>query len=247
MAEDYKTRFECAEGLIKKLVTEINEKNTIIAVMQAENRQLKEETEIRYNPYHDPTNGRFTSPNGAYGGVLYVGQGQKGKGTYVFDRDTDSEYEDYKKSKLFKHEQDIYSKKYTTADEYKNAIAEKYNGITSVDKIKTVKDVENFINYDVQSQSYGSTRLDDGITKGFQSTWRKNMGAVDDVVVSDAGFSDGTTKLTIPKNSKHIYEASFNKLKENNINVGEWFDNQTYLLLKKKGVRTNKWLEGFKN
>ncbi len=50
MAEDYKTRFECAEGLIKKLVTEINEKNTIIAVLQTENRQLKEETEIRYNP-----------------------------------------------------------------------------------------------------------------------------------------------------------------------------------------------------
>lgn len=39
--------------------------------------------ELRYNPYHDPTNGRFTSSSGGSGGFLFVGKGQKGKGMYV--------------------------------------------------------------------------------------------------------------------------------------------------------------------
>lgn len=54
--------------------------------------------ELRYNPYHDPTNGRFTSGSGGNGGYLFVGKGQKGKGQYVFDRDIDAEYEEYKDS-----------------------------------------------------------------------------------------------------------------------------------------------------
>ncbi|MBP1562056.1 MAG: hypothetical protein J6C96_12555 [Oscillospiraceae bacterium] len=41
--------------------------------------------ELRYNPYHDPTTGRFTGPGGAGGGYLFVGKGQKGKGSYVVD------------------------------------------------------------------------------------------------------------------------------------------------------------------
>ena len=39
--------------------------------------------ELRYNPYHDPSNGRFTSGGGGGGGVLVVEKGQKGKGYYV--------------------------------------------------------------------------------------------------------------------------------------------------------------------
>ena len=39
--------------------------------------------ELRYNPYHDPGNGRFTSGGGGGGGVLVVPKGQKGKGFYV--------------------------------------------------------------------------------------------------------------------------------------------------------------------
>ena len=38
--------------------------------------------ELRYNPYHDPGNGRFCSGGGG-GGVLVVSKGQKGKGFYV--------------------------------------------------------------------------------------------------------------------------------------------------------------------
>ena len=39
--------------------------------------------ELRYNPYHDPSNGRFCSGGGGGGGVLVVEKGQKGKGVYV--------------------------------------------------------------------------------------------------------------------------------------------------------------------
>lgn len=59
------------------------------------------DTELRFNPYHDPTNGRFTSGSGgAGGGYLYVGKGQKGKGAYVFERDIDAEYEQWQKSRI---------------------------------------------------------------------------------------------------------------------------------------------------
>ena len=59
----------------------------------------KRAAELRYNPYHDPTNGRFTTASGSGGGYLFVGKGEKGKGQYVFDRDIDSEYDEWKKSK----------------------------------------------------------------------------------------------------------------------------------------------------
>ena len=56
--------------------------------------------ELRYNPYHDPSNGRFCSGGGSGGGgVLVVEQGQKGKGYYVVDVDHDEEYEKWKAEK----------------------------------------------------------------------------------------------------------------------------------------------------
>ena len=56
--------------------------------------------ELRYNPYHDPSNGRFCSGGGSGGGgVLFVGKGQKGKGVYVVDVDHDDEYEKWKADK----------------------------------------------------------------------------------------------------------------------------------------------------
>lgn len=51
--------------------------------------------ELRYNPYHDPTNGRFTSSSGGNGGYLFVGKGQKGKGMYVFDKEKTSSNKKY--------------------------------------------------------------------------------------------------------------------------------------------------------
>lgn len=41
--------------------------------------------ELRYNPYHDPTNGRFTS--GSSGAYLHVPMGAKGKGEYIVSTD----------------------------------------------------------------------------------------------------------------------------------------------------------------
>ena len=50
------------------------------------------DTELRFNPYHDPTTGRFTTANGGGGGFLYVGKGQKGKGAYVFNTEKKQTY-----------------------------------------------------------------------------------------------------------------------------------------------------------
>lgn len=56
-----------------------------------------EEAELCFNPYHDPQNGRFTTANGGgSGGFLYS---KGGKSAYVFDRDIDGEYEQWKKKK----------------------------------------------------------------------------------------------------------------------------------------------------
>lgn len=73
-----------------------------LAQLRAESDWLDAEKrleELRYNPYHDPTNGRFTTASGGGGGYLFVGKGEKGKGQYVYDRDIDSEYEGWKKQK----------------------------------------------------------------------------------------------------------------------------------------------------
>lgn len=73
-----------------------------LAQLRAESDWLDAEKrlgELRYNPYHDPTNGRFTTSSGGGGGYLFVGKGEKGKGQYVYDRDIDSEYEEWKKQK----------------------------------------------------------------------------------------------------------------------------------------------------
>lgn len=55
------------------------------------------DTELRFNPYHDPQNGRFTTAGGGSGGGFLYSKG--GKSAYVFERDIDSEYEQWKKSK----------------------------------------------------------------------------------------------------------------------------------------------------
>lgn len=60
-----------------------------IAQKRMEQRMLEE----RYNPYHDPRNGRFTTGKGSggvNGVVLAVGKGQKGKGYYADTKDADN-------------------------------------------------------------------------------------------------------------------------------------------------------------
>lgn len=62
-------------------LSEFKKRACEIALRPFEERAI----ELRYNPYHDPTNGRFTSSDGGGMGVLFVGRGEKGKGAFVVD------------------------------------------------------------------------------------------------------------------------------------------------------------------
>ena len=62
---DYKTMYECAAEFARSLIQEANSKDEEIRRLEAEIRELKEQAEeLRFNPNHDPKNGRFTSGNG---------------------------------------------------------------------------------------------------------------------------------------------------------------------------------------
>ena len=57
--------YEAAVEMARSLIRESNAKGEKILRLRAEVRELREKVgELRYNPYHDPTNGRFTSGNG---------------------------------------------------------------------------------------------------------------------------------------------------------------------------------------
>ena len=225
-------------------------------------RRVVTDTELRFNPYHDPRNGRFTTANGggSGGGFLYS---KGGKSAYVFERNIDSEYEAWAKAKAAKAAKttsgkgtinviakgtDIYNTKYATPDDYKKALAEKYNGITDVSKIKTARDVSDFINYDTQSQYYASY----GSKREIESTWNKSRyGKEQQGEISparDAGFSSkGTTVIDMPKgyskSGNKIYSNSIAKLKSVGIEVGSWYDDK-YMVTRKPRTRVSKWLEG---
>lgn len=108
---DYKQKFEEAERYVQRLTKELN-------ALQIENARLENEVrelEIRYNPNHDPTNGRFTdSTGGGAGAVLYVGKGEKGNGAYVVNSDK------FGKQKLSANAEDI-----ERAESIKNEFIEK--------------------------------------------------------------------------------------------------------------------------
>ena len=62
---DYRTMYECAVEFARSLILEANSKDEEIRRLEAEIRELQEQTEeLRFNPNHDPENGRFTSGNG---------------------------------------------------------------------------------------------------------------------------------------------------------------------------------------
>ena len=62
---DYRTMYECAAEFAHSLILEANSKDEEIRRLEAEIRELKEQAEeLRFNPNHDPENGRFTSGNG---------------------------------------------------------------------------------------------------------------------------------------------------------------------------------------
>ena len=62
---DYRTMYECAAEFARSLILEANSKDEEIRRLEAEIRELQEQAkELRFNPNHDPKNGRFTSGNG---------------------------------------------------------------------------------------------------------------------------------------------------------------------------------------
>lgn len=209
--------------------------------------------ELRYNPYHDPRNGRFTNAGGSGGGVLFVGKGQKGKGAYVYERDIDAEFEKWQKAKNAKSKRekalsmrnenakDIYDTVYDSPEAFKKALADKYHGITSVDKIKTAKDAEDFVNYDAHAQYFVSTNSFGG--RFYKSSWDTD---IEDVKVTDYGL-DNVTVMEIPKSKSNqkmgVYADSIKKLKDIDVEVGDWYDNK-YQMTKKPRVRKATWKKG---
>ena len=68
---------------------------TSIELRADEGAEEADFTELRFNPYHDPSSGRFTTAGSSGGGFLYS---KGGKSAYVFERDIDGEYEQWKTS-----------------------------------------------------------------------------------------------------------------------------------------------------
>lgn len=87
-AADYERMYEAAVEMARSLIRETNAKGEKILRLRAEVRELREKVEdLRYNPYHDPTNGRFTSPNGKGIDIKqkYEKEATPGKGNIAFD------------------------------------------------------------------------------------------------------------------------------------------------------------------
>lgn len=71
---------------------------TSIELRADEGAEEADFTELRFNPYHDPQNGRFTTANGGGSGSGFL-YSKGGKSAYVFERDIDGEYEQWKTSR----------------------------------------------------------------------------------------------------------------------------------------------------
>ena len=93
---DHKTMYECAVEFVRSLIHEANEQGEKIRRLEAEIRELRAQVEeLRFNPNHDPENGRFTSNESSGKGVdikqKYENEATPGKGSIVFDERYNSE------------------------------------------------------------------------------------------------------------------------------------------------------------
>ena len=72
---DHKTMYECAVEFARSLIHEANEQSEKIRRLEAEIRELRAQAEeLRFNPNHDPKNGRFTSDESGGKGVDISGK-----------------------------------------------------------------------------------------------------------------------------------------------------------------------------
>lgn len=136
----------------------------------------------------------------------------------------------------------IYRKAFDSAEQYRMALAEKYNGITSTDKIKSAKDISDFLNYNIQSQYY--TQQNASGVKKVQSSYSESK--YGEIPHAEVVFDDsGTSAIRPPKElaRTEAFHSAVSKLKESGINVESWL-NDAYLVHKRRGARSKKWIDG---
>lgn len=188
-----------------------------------------EELELRFNPYHDPQNGRFTTANGGGSGSGFL-YSKGGKSAYVFERDIDSEYEAWAKSKAAKasHNADRNFK----LDAF---LREKHNNMTDANNVVSARDVEDYINYKIGMHNiWLSTNLSVG-SKTYDRPAKIdfNLGKSIDIMVDNT-----------PAAAKGIEEA-FSDLKKAGFEVKKipdsYYDKKFYNITRKKGTRTSVW------
>ena len=138
--------------------------------------------ELRYNPYHDPSNGRFTSGGGGGGGgVLVVEKGQKGKGVYVVDVDHDEEYEKWKAEK--QNDNDAFAE-LPEEPLYKYGTKDLPQLTGSAEEIKEAKKIRSKTLKD--AQYYALTKLSDGRPSDLYITASRGKQAMIDSINNSA-------------------------------------------------------------
>ena len=139
--------------------------------------------ELRYNPYHDPSNGRFCSGGGSGGGggVLVVEKGQKGKGVYVVDVDHDEEYEKWKAEK--QNDNDAFAE-LPEEPLYKYGTKDLPQLTGSAEEIKEAKKIRSKTLKD--AQYYALTKLSDGRPSDLYITASRGKQAMIDSINNSA-------------------------------------------------------------
>lgn len=187
-----------------------------LAQLRADSNWLDEEKksqELRYNPYHDPTNGRFTTSSGAGGGYLFVGKGQKGKGTYVFDKE--------------RKNNDIEKRK----SEAEAFLRQKHNNMTDANNATSAKDIEDYINYTMGQHNPLLSVNYPQSTKTYDRPAKIdfNYGDSIDVIIENKKGAD---------EALNALKAAGYKIKKT---PGEWYGSKIYNIGRKKGVRQSVW------
>lgn len=139
---------------------------------------------------------------------------------------------------------DVLHSSYSTPEQFKKAVSEKYNGITSTDKIKTANDVSDYLNYYMQTQYFASAQSETG-QRVYKSTYIQYLQTSQEIPHCQSLFEDGTSVISIPKKiyNDSAFQEAKKELQKVGIHIGVWFDD-TYQVTRKKGVRASKWISG---
>lgn len=202
-------------------------------------QDIKEHAEeLRYNPYYDPTNGRFTtSSGGGMGAVLHVAKGQKGKGEYVFAKEhsgTDNADFAERNSKFIKenkrlsnHYSDLLKSGDLNSEEYSEAISGLAHNIrengsyTMIDRNNSLIKTNGTL-FDYDGRTFGYNNIDgrdyvtDVKTSAFLPVQKGNIrqfGDTEHDVIDTAEtlkYVINRNKRAVPINSGNTEELRFN-------------------------------------